>query len=247
MRLCVQDFVLAKEVEDLDRRARMKPGSKVIPPTMYEVVGGSQDKMFIGEAVDTGPGLTIQGHPEHMCVAQGELFIANLCNVSYKLAENGEKRYLYRNGVIAAALDRETFDVKPLQNYILVNLDEEGDLRALQHASGGTIWVPTSSFETDDSAQHNKYGLIGEYGVVIDQGPGCWRDGNWLCPMTEPGDLIIYDASFGTLPVTIRGKPYTLVPSDRVALIAERSESTRQQPSASTPAPATLRGSQSQA
>lgn len=202
----------------------MSPGSKIIPATMYEVVGGSRDKMFIGEVVDTGPGLVVNGQAEHMCVAQGELFIANLTNCSYKLAEGGEKRYLFRNGVVAASIDRETFDVQPLQNFILVNLDDEGEKRALTHASGGPIWVPTAGFATDDEPNRNRFGLIAEYGVVVAKGPGCWKDGNWLAPTCGVGDLILYDSSFGTLPVTIKGKSFTLVMSDRVAMIAESAQ-----------------------
>jgi co-chaperonin GroES (HSP10) len=220
-RKCVQDFVLCKEVDELDRRARMTPGSEIVPPTMYEVVGGSRDKMFIGEVVDTGPGVTVLGHTEAMCVARGELFIANLANCSYKLAEGGEKRYLFRNGVVCATIDRETFDVMPLQNFILVNLEEDGEKRALRHASGGDIWLPTSGFATDDEPNRNRHGLIAEYGVVVAKGPGCWKEGNWHAPTCGVNDLVLYDSSFGTLPVTIKGKPYTLVMSDRVAMIAE--------------------------
>lgn len=213
------DFVLCREVPDIDRSSRVSEDSSIIAPVMYEVQGGSHDKQFVAEVVATGPGVTQHGEHETMCVASGELLVCNLQNISYKnISIHGQQHYMVRNGVIAAALDRETFKVTPLQDWILVI---ENERRAVAHSSGGMLWVPTGGFSTDDEPKRNRGGMLAEYGEVISQGPGRWKEGQWLAPACSPGDLILYDASYGTLPITIRGRAYVLVPSSNVALVAE--------------------------
>jgi co-chaperonin GroES (HSP10) len=208
-----QDFVMFREVADLDQKARGIEGSKILAPTQYDVTGSSKDKMFLGEVVDLG-------HSERgMAVALGDLCVANLSSCSYKLTERGLKYYLYRNDSIAAHINRETFAVRPLQYFILV---KENEGRALAHHSGGPIWLPTSSLETDDemSSKHRP-GLVAEYGEVVDVGPGGWRDGVFHKPDCKAGDLIMYDASFGTVPITVRGRSFTLVPCYQQSMIAD--------------------------
>lgn len=218
-RRCAQDFVLCREVEEIDRRARVSEGSQLAVPTMYEILGDhSRDRMFIGEVIDTGPGVTVHGQHEGMCVTRGEVFIANLSNCSYKLTERGDKCYLYRQGIIMAVLDRETMATRPVLDMILVRANEE---RAVAHMSRGPIWLPTEQIATDDEGSRNRPGLKGEYGEVVDKGPGRWLDGQWQSADCQKGDLIMYDASWGTLPISIKGKPFTLVPSKNFVMVAD--------------------------
>ncbi len=223
-RRMVQDFVLCR-VPQLDRESRFRD-SALLAPTMYEVTGGDQDKLFLGEVVDVGPGVTIGGHHETMCVERGDILLCNLSNMSYRFQERGRRLYQVRNGVIAAVLDKEDFSVRPVQDFILVKANEK---RALEHASLGPIWLPTDAFETDDMREAKRQGrsvpsaIQAEYGEVVAQGPGRWKEGQWHEPPCKAGDLLLYDASFGTLPVTIKGEPYTLVPSHQICMIADES------------------------
>jgi co-chaperonin GroES (HSP10) len=222
-RRMVQDFVLCR-VPQLDREARMS--GNLLAPTMYEVTGGDDDKLFIGEVIDVGPGVTIGGQHEAMCVQPGELLLCNLSNMSYRFQERGAKVYQVRNGVIAGVLDGKDFSVRPVQDFILVKANEG---RALAHSSLGPIWLPTAGFETDDQREAKKQGrsvasaIVAEYGEVVSQGPGRWREGQWHAPPCKPGDLLLYDASYGSLPITIKGEAYTLVPSHQVCMVADES------------------------
>lgn len=218
-RVMVQDFVLCT-VPKLDRESRFKD-SAMLAPTSYEIKGKhDRDTLFIGEAIAVGPGVTIGGQHETMAVAQGEIFLCNLSNISYRFNERGRKVFQVRNGVIAAVIGRKDFAVKPVQDFILV---KENEKRAVAHASGGEIWLPTSAFETDDERQSKRVAsaIVAEYGEVVDQGPGRWKEGQWHAPPCKKGDLILYDASYSTLPITIKGEPYTLVPTPQVCMIAD--------------------------
>lgn len=216
-RVMVQDFVLCTEWrEDRESRAR----GNILAPTMYQLSGQQdRDVLFLGHVIDVGPGVTINGQHESMCVAKGEVFLANLSNLSYRFHERGRRVYQIRNGVIAAVIGKD-FHVKPVQDQILVRANEE---RAVRHSSGGPIWVPTGAFDTDDSREvrRTSSAIVAEYGEVVDQGPGCWREGQWHAPTCQKGDLILYDASWGTLPITIKGEAFTLVPSRQMCLIAD--------------------------
>jgi co-chaperonin GroES (HSP10) len=228
-RRMVLDFVLCI-VPELDRTSRFA-GSELLAPSMYEIKGDhNRDKLFLGEVLDVGPGVTVQGTAEDMCCAPGDIILANLSNISYRLQERGRKTYQLRNGIVQAALDPETFAVRPLQDNILVTSGKSRHFpgrtveeRAIEHASGGPIWLPTEGMETDDTRERRRYssGIIAAYGEVVAVGPGCYRDGQWREPTCKPGDLLLYDSSFGTLPITIKGEGFTLVPSDRVAQIAD--------------------------
>jgi co-chaperonin GroES (HSP10) len=212
-RKMVQDFVLCVPAS-IDESARTR--GNIIAPIQYQITGsGDRDKMFIGEVLDVGPGITVNGQHESMSVARGEVFLCTLHNISYRLPERGRNVYQIRNGVIYAVLDQETFEVKPVQDLILVKPNEQ---RALAHQSGGPIWLPTERMSTDDVRSS---AIVLEYGEVVAQGPGRWKDGNWLAPPCKVGDLILYDASYSTLPVTIKGERFTLVPSQQVAQIAD--------------------------
>lgn len=228
-RRMVLDFVLCV-VPKLDRTSRFA-GSELHAPSMYEVSGDhNRDKLFLGEVLDVGPGVTVGGFLEDICCAPGDIILANLSNISYRLQERGRKTYQLRNGIVQAALDPETFAVRPLQDNILVTSGKSRHFpgrtveeRAIEHASGGPIWLPTEAMETDDTRERKRYssGITAAYGEVVALGPGCYREGQWRAPTCKPGDLLLYDASFGTLPITIKGEAFTLVPSDRVAQIAD--------------------------
>lgn len=222
-RKTIADFILCV-VPKLDRESRTSAGSNILAPTMYEISGGDKDKLFLGQVVDTGPGVTINGQKESMCVAKGDVLLCNLSNLSYRKTERGLKQYLLRNGIVLAVLGKD-FSVMPVRDSILVRNGSAPSLaipgktveqRALEHMRGdGRIWLPTEAMETDDEREHKRYSsaIVAEYGEVISVGPGCWHEGNWHAPACKPGDLILYDASYGTLPVTIKGEQYTLVPS----------------------------------
>lgn len=230
-RRMVADFVLCF-VPKLDRESRFA-SSGLYAPSMYELGGDhDRDKLFIGQVEDVGPGLVNLGQHEAMPVAQGEVILCNLHNISYRLQERGRKLYQLRAGVILAVLDPKDCSVKPVLNNILVRTtgpsrvypDKSVEKRALEHMSAeGTIWLPTTSMETDDRQESKRYssGIVAEYGEVVSQGPGRWKDGNWLSPPCKAGDLILYDGSYATLPITIKGEGFTLVPSDCVVQIAD--------------------------
>jgi co-chaperonin GroES (HSP10) len=229
-RRMVLDFVLCV-VPELDRTSRFA-GSELHAPTMYEIAGDhNRDKLFLGEVLDVGPGVTVNGRLQAVCVAPGDIALCNLSNISYRLQERGRKTYQIRNDAMQARLDPKDFSVRPLQDNILVRTNGKSEAcpgltiedRARAHASGGPIWLPTDAMETDDTRERRRYGsgIVASYGEVVDQGPGCYRDGNWKQPDCKRGDLLLFDASFGTLPITIKGESFTLVPSDRVAQIAD--------------------------
>jgi co-chaperonin GroES (HSP10) len=213
-RRMVADFVLCTPFR-LEREAMGVGG--ILAPVMYTITGSrnDRDRLFIGEVIDKGPGVRVAGQWETIAVDRGDVFLCNLHNISYRLPERGRQVYQVRNGVIYATLDKETFEVRPVQDLILVRKNEE---RALRHQSGGPIWLPTEAISTDDVRSH---AIVLEYGEVVAQGPGRWKDGQWLAPPCKVGDLILFDASYSTLPVTIKGESFTLVPSQQVAQIAD--------------------------
>lgn len=202
----------------LDGEVRTTGG--LLAAVMYEITGSdaSRDKPFIAEVTGVGPGVTDHlGNPEAMCVSPGDVFICNLHNISYKLTEHGQKTYLVRNGAVYACIQTETMTVKPLQDLILVRKNEE---RALRHMSehGGKIWLPTEAMATDDVRSP---AIVAEYGEVVSVGPGRFRDGRWSEAPCKPGDLVIYDGSYSTLPIRIRGESFTLVPAPQLVKIAD--------------------------
>lgn len=207
----------------------------IVAPVMYEITGSdaSRDKPFVGEVIGCGPGVLDQeSNREEMCVAPGDVFVCTLHNISYKLTENGRKTYMVRNGVVYAKIDKETFKVRPVQDLILVKTGQaESRLstiaehmtveeRALRHMreGGGRVWIPTEAMATDDVRTP---AIQAEYGEVVSVGPGRWRDGRWSCPPCKAGDLVIYDASYSTLPIRIRGESFTLVPAPQLVKIAD--------------------------
>ncbi len=215
----VFDFVLCVP-SAIDGSARTN--GAIIAPIQYNITGmGDRDKLFIGDVIDVGPGIVVGGEREKMCVKAGDTFLCNLHNLSYKLTAGGRQVYQVRNGVVYASLNPETFEVKPLQDLVLVRANEE---RALLHMRGkaslpgGELWFPTEAMATDNVRSP---AIKLEYGEVVAKGPGRWKDGQWSEPPCKVGDLILYDSSYSTLPVTIRGESFTLVPAGQVAQVAD--------------------------
>jgi hypothetical protein len=121
--------------------------------------------------------------------------------------------YVVQNRFIAGVLE-EAFTVKPVQNYVLLQPDPE---RARLATIGkGILHLASVEVTTDDVRRHA--GIQAEYGVVVSKGPGAWVDGVWMEAHCEVGDLVLFDKSHSTLPILIRGKGYTLVPSHQIIL-----------------------------
>ena len=227
----IYDFVQCKPWRR-DGESRVVGG--LLAPIMYEITGSdaSRDKPFIGEVTGVGPGIVDHnGNREKMCVAVGDVFVCTLHNISYKVTEGGAKTYVVRNGVVYAKIDQETFSMKPVQDLILVRTGEAPSVkstplnkmtvekRALLHMRGdGQVWLPTEAMSTDDVKSS---AILAEYGEVVACGPGRYRDGRWSEPPCKAGDLILYDASYSTLPIRIRGESFTLVPAPQLVKVAD--------------------------
>lgn len=126
---------------------------------------------------------------------------------------------------------KETLSVQPLQDSILVRTGEAKscrstllepmtvEKRALRHMRGeGQVWFPTEAMSTDDVRSS---AILAEYGEVVAVGPGRFRDGRWVEPPCKAGDLVIYDGSYSTLPIRIRGESFTLVPTPQLVKVAD--------------------------
>jgi co-chaperonin GroES (HSP10) len=227
----IYDFVQCKPWR---RDGESRVLGSLVAPVMYEITGSdaSRDKPFIAEVTGVGPGIVDQaGNREKMCVGVGDVFVCTLHNISYKLTEGGVKTYVVRNGVVYAKIDQETFAMKPVQDIILVRTGESLSVkatplnkltvekRALLHMRGeGQVWLPTEAMSTDDVKSS---AILAEYGEVVAVGPGRYRDGRWSEPPCRVGDLILYDASYSTLPVRIRGESFTLVPAPQLVKVAD--------------------------
>lgn len=229
MSRCIYDFIQCVPAS-FDRTVRATGG--IIAPVAYEITGsaGSRDKPFIGEVVGCGPGLEDQnGNWEAMPVAVGDVLVCTVHNLSYRFAEAGVRQYQLRAGVAYATLDKETFQLTPIQDLMLVRtgpvpsiVDKSKTVeeRALRHmrGDGGRLWLPTEDMSTDDVRSP---AIKAEYGEVVAVGPGRFRDGRWSQPPCKAGDLVLFDGSYSTLPIRIKGENYTLVPAPQLVKIAD--------------------------
>lgn len=232
MSRCIYDFIQCVPAS-FDRTVRATGG--IIAPVFYEITGaaGSRDKPFIGEVVGVGPGLEDQnGNWEAMPVTVGDVVVCTVHNLSYRFAEGGVRQYQLRAGVAYATLDKETFQLTPIQDLMLVRTGPVKSLlatatepltveeRALRHMRGneGRVWLPTEDMATDDVRSP---AIKAEYGEVIAVGPGRFRDGRWSQPPCKRGDLVLFDGSYSTLPIRIQGENYTLVPAPQLVKIAD--------------------------
>src|SRR6266513_1244153 len=95
------DFVLLRE-SDVDRTARAQSDALLVP-TMYQLTGTGTDKLFIGDVLGAGP--EAMGLGPYSASIVGKTVLLNEQNLSYRLTERGDKRYLIRALMIAATLD----------------------------------------------------------------------------------------------------------------------------------------------
>jgi co-chaperonin GroES (HSP10) len=209
----------------VSKSAPFSARSAIWAPVMVDVLAGQdQDKAFFGDVTQAGVAPEQYGQRNAMACKPGDTIICNNNSISYRVTERGVNLYLIRNAMICALLDPETFKVKPAQHYILV---KQNEARALELANGvgSRIWVPTTEMETDDEASRFNVGLSAAYGEVVEVGPGRWEEGQWLQAQCVPGDMVLYDASHSTLPVTVRGQAFTLVAAGQLAKIYPLAES----------------------
>ena len=245
MRRVCQDFVRVCEDTEFEQQLHFSAGSSLIASTDYRITGeAARDRMFVSRVLEVGPGKPVgpggalwldelKAHLSPQAYYQaraqfskastmpalevGNLVVSNLNSVSYRIPAT-DGHYLLRGNTIMATIERETYRVGPVQHYLLVRHNEARALRAI---SRGPIWVPTQDMTTDDRPARKASGIVATYGEVVDQGNGAWIDGQWLESPAKPGDLILYDASFATLPITIRGERMDLVASTQVVDIVE--------------------------
>lgn len=246
----VGDFVKVRETK-LEEKLHFSAGSGLVAATDYQVTGdAARDRMFVGEVIDVGPGKPVAplglrwlkeltDHPQHGALISnealseavqrfgmrssappcrvGDIVITNLSSISYRMpAQPG--CYLVRGNVIMALIDQESFRVGPVRDYALVRQNEDRTVAAISRSE---IWMPTEGMSTDDSPVRKSTNIVASYGEVIDVGPGCWEDGQWKEPGCKRGELILYDASYATLPITVRGARMTLVASTQILDIVE--------------------------
>lgn len=215
-------LVLVRTIEDVDRKSR---GELILNPSIYNLTAQNTDKLFLAEVVRNGKGQVVKGHAEVFVAKPGEIAMLLENRISYRDQILGRRHYLVRNSSIAGILNPETFEVKPVNHYVLVKPAEKRAIafESLPSADERMLWVQTDQTATDDEqdGKLRRPGLIASYGEVVACGPGRWEDGTFLEPQCEVGQLVKFDASHSTIPCTIRGKPHTLVPADQIGLIAE--------------------------
>ena len=220
----VDDFVRVRET-DFEAALHFSSGSQLVASTSYKITGdAARDRPFVGEVLAVGPG---RRQPESgqrssppPC-SPGDIVVTNLSSISYRLpAQAGV--YLVRGPVIMAIVDRDTCRSRPVQHYVLVRSNDERTRRVI---SKGPIWIPTEALSTDDSPVRRSTNIVAAYGEVVAVGPGRWHEGIWQQPSCEPGQLVLYDASYATLPITIRGERMTLVDCNQVLQIEDEAPS----------------------
>lgn len=241
----VEDFIEVAEAPQFEAKFHLSAEAERFGTGgNYTITGdAARERPFIGEVVDVGPGkpagpdgalwvrelegvispealaqaMSQFGHRGTMPpVEKGQIIITNLNSISYRLPGSSSK-YLMRGDVCMAVVDRETYRVGPLQSYVLVCANDERVRRCI---SKGDIWIPSGAMSTDDTPLVNKT-IVAAYGDVVDRGPGVWQDGHWKEPPCHPGELVLYDCSYNTLDITVRGEKRTLVHSDQIVKIVE--------------------------
>jgi co-chaperonin GroES (HSP10) len=241
----VSDFVKVREDEEFEARLHFSDSSGMAASVDYSLTGDADsNRPFWGRVVDVGPGRAeppgggwydrIGLAPSQAAMARmqlerlsscatlipGDTVCCNLNAVSYRQPFTSGT-YMVRAPYISLTIDRESFETKPQRNYFTVRTNEE---RVHAAVSRGGIWMPTTDLSTDDVEARRKRrrgGLLAAYGEVVAVGPGCWNEGQWQQPQCKPGDLVLYDASFGTLDVTVKGQKLTVVDSERLVDVVD--------------------------
>ena len=228
-------YILCREVEDLDRKAR---SSAIIAPVMYRVTGDKdRDTLFIAQALEVGEGLpqltyrelTVEHpdgttesitlphwQPEAMVVAPGELLLMNLYNVSYRVHRAGRPHFVVQNRYVCGVLDPELWTVRPMQNYVLLAPDPEAAQKAM--TGSGMIWLSEGDSEATDHVPHGQ-GIMAAYGRVVAAGPGRWDEGRFVSCAASEGDLVLFDKSHSTLDVTLQGRKFCLVDARQIVMV----------------------------
>jgi co-chaperonin GroES (HSP10) len=225
------DLVLVRKSQIWGRTV-FSAGSGMEAPVLVEVLAHqSRDKPFFGDIVGQGPGAEQHGVRNPMIGRRGSIMLSNDNMISYRVNEKGAVLYLFRNSCIMALMNPETFQLTPVQHYILCRTGDAESMtstperrvtveqRVLALTSRGDIWLPTTEMETDDESSRFNEGLRAEYGEVVLVGPGRWHEGEFQQPSCKPGDILLYDCSHSTLSVTIRGDRFTLVACTQEALV----------------------------
>lgn len=238
----VSDFVKVREDEEFEARLHFSDASGLSAMADYSLTGDADsNRPFWGRVEDVGPGrvaapkegpwaawlrssmpLDSWEEARHQLfklstppnVRAGDTICCNLNAVSYRLPYSG--RYMIRAPYVMLTIDRESFETRPQRNFFTVRRNDEAVHAAI---SRGGIWMPTQDLSTDDveaKRRRRRGGILAAYGEVVAVGPGCWNEGQWQQPACQPGELVLYDASFGTLDVTVKGNKLTVVDSERL-------------------------------
>lgn len=191
-----------KERQKVDREARTS--GAIIAPVMYEVTGDRDfDVPFIGQVFARSD---FDDQREERWVADvGEYVVLSLFNLGYRFMLAGHPVFCTRNTSVAGTMDPETFALKPAPHCVLVKPNLE---RAKKLVTGSSLVLLSDSVvEADDMRD----GIKCEWGEVVDVGEGQWIDEKYVRPKCRKGDMILFDASHSTVPVSLRGQQYTLV------------------------------------
>lgn len=200
-----KDRVFAVEREAFDRSVR---GAGIIAPTNYSMTGDRDyDCPFIGRVVSVGD-LAPEASGNGEVFKEGDHIVLNLFNVGHRLMLAGRPTYSIHAHGIGGIIDPETATVRPVQHYVLVKPNLE---RAKRVVTGGSlVLLADSVVQSDDLGSR---GLHCEYGEVVAVGPGQWLQDGFTQAECVPGDLICFDASHSTIPLTLRGRKFALVPA----------------------------------
>jgi hypothetical protein len=243
---CVDDYILAREDSAFEAEFHFSEVTGLAAQVDYKITGSAtRDRPFIGVVVGQGPGkpcapsgavwieelrelLSDRAYAQAMAqfgkydsppaFALDQLIITNLSSISYRVPYL-PGHYLLRGPVVMATIERKEKRVMPKQHWILVRSASEA--RIQRAISSGPIILPTHELATDDVEKKRATGIVAAYGEVLDRGPGRWTEGRWEEPPCQEGDLILYDESYATLPITVRGERRTLVASSQVCHVLE--------------------------
>lgn len=204
--------IFVVEREEKDRSARTS--GRILAPVMYSITGDKDyDCPFMGEVVAAGA-----TPPDEKASAKvGDFVIASLFNIGHRLLLGGRPTYSMLARNVAGTLNTETYKVKPAQHYILVKPNLERAKRLIMGHS--LLLLADSVVQTDDTPDR---GFHAEYGEVVAVGPGQIIEGAFVKPECKPGDMVVFDASHSTVPVTIRGEAMALVSSVQVIGVSEK-------------------------
>lgn len=244
----IDDFVMVREDPEYERRFHFSDASGLGAEVDYQVKGSAaHDRPFLAVVVGVGPGKErgpdgtlwldelrhllserayeqacsqFGRHDDRPAVVEGDTILTNLNALSYRVpARPGY--YLLRGDMIMAIIDRETHWAGPVNHWVRVKRPEEA--RLMRAISRGGIYLPTGDMATDDTGVRHGSGIVAAYGEVEACGPGRWEEGRWTAPSCRPGEIVLYDASWGSLPVTVKGEKRVMVASTQIIDVVDES------------------------